>query len=278
MIQIALRFDDPSATSDHALEEGILKVLEQVGIPATFAVVPYSRGPDGEPVPITADNAPHLAAAAAARRIEVAQHGHAHQSQAITPEGVNSEFRGVPAQDQHRRLQAGRQVLGAAFKEPIRGFVPPWNTYDAATVALLEADGYGYLSAGMDYPRGLHPALRVLPHTCDIHHLSTAVLNAERRIPRWHTIISIQHHYDFKEARDKPGPLALPGYLDRLKRLADRPDVHFTTLGDMARRLPVATTWAAQARCAFKNRLHWRLQRHVAGYLLYTRPLWAYLR
>ena len=35
---------------------------------------------------------------------------------------------------------------------------------------------------------------------------------------------------------------------------------------------------AAQGRNRFKSRLHWRLQRHIADYMLYTRPLWAYLR
>jgi peptidoglycan/xylan/chitin deacetylase (PgdA/CDA1 family) len=277
MIQIALRFDDPSALSDHALEEGILRVLEQAGVPATFAVVPFAPGPEG-PVPVSAENVPHLAAAQAERRIEVAQHGHSHEPIASTPEGVRSEFHGVPREEQRRRLDAGRRVLQAAFPGPIRGFVPPWNTYDAATVALLEERDYGYVSAGMDYPRGLRPALRVLPHTCDIHHLATAVRNAERHIPRWKTIISIQHHYDFQEARDHPGPLSLAAYLDRLKRLADRPDVHFTTLADLAKQFPVAATWAAQGRNRFKSRLHWRLQRHIADYMLYTRPLWAYLR
>lgn len=277
MIQIALRFDDPSASSDRALEEGILRVLEQVGVPATFAVVPLAPSPDG-PVPIEAGNAPHLIAAQAERRIEVAQHGLSHEPIATTPEGVKSEFQGVPPDEQRRRLDEGRQVLEAAFSGPIQGFIPPWNTYDAATIALLEERNYSYISTGMDYPRGLRPALRVLPHTCDIHHLAVAVRNAERPIPRWKTIISIQHHYDFKEARNNPGPMSLTAYLDRLKRLADRHDVHFTTLSDLARQLPIDTTWAAQARFRFKSRLHWRVQRHIGDYMLYTRPLWAYLR
>jgi hypothetical protein len=277
MIQIALRFDDPSASSDHALEEGILRVLEQVGIPATFAVVPFALGPAG-PLPITAINAPHLIAAQASRRIEVAQHGQSHEPIATTSTGVRSEFQGVAREEQRRRLDAGRQVLEAAFAGPIHGFVPPWNTYDAATVALLEEGNYSYISAGMDYPRGLHPALRVLPHTCDVHHLATAVRNAERPFPRWKTIISIQHHYDFQEARNNPGPLSLAAYQDRLKRLVDRPDVRFTTLELLAKQFPIATTWAAQARFRFKSQLHWRLQRHIGDYMLYNRPLWAYLR
>lgn len=277
MIEIALRFDDPSAVSDHTLERGVLNVLDRLGIPATFAVVPFGQGPEG-PLAVDAGNAPHLVAAQTAGCIEVAQHGQAHESIATTAEGVNSEFQGVAGAEQQRRLDTGRAVLEATFGGPILGFVPPWNTYDATTAALLAERGYRYISAGMDYPRGPRMNLRAIPHTCDIHHLQEAVSNAARRFPTTHTIVCIQHHYDFQEFRDQPGRLSLTRYRDLLERLSTRPDVRFSTLGNLANKLSIETSWAAQARNRFKGRLHWRIQRHIADYQLYTRPIWAYLR
>lgn len=41
MIHLALRFDDPSATSDRVLEEGIFAAAESAGIHLTIAVIPY---------------------------------------------------------------------------------------------------------------------------------------------------------------------------------------------------------------------------------------------
>jgi len=277
MIEIALRFDDPSAVSDHALERGVLNVLDRLGIPATFAVVPFGQGPEG-PLAVDAGNAPHLVVAQTAGQIEVAQHGQTHESIAITAKGVNSEFQGVACAEQRQRLDTGRAVLEAAFGGPILGFVPPWNSYDATTTALLAERGYRYISAGLDYPRRPRMNLRVIPHTCDIHHLQAAVSNAARRFPADHTIVCIQHHYDFQESQDQPGRLALTQYRDLLERLSSRLDVRFSTLANLANKLSIETSWAAQARNRFKGRLHWRLQRHIADYQLYTKPIWAYLR
>ena len=123
-IHIALRFDDPSPTSDHALEREIFAILGELGIIATVAVVPFGIGTDGL-VPLTRDNVPHLVAAHAEGVIDVAQHGYAHKHMTSTPKGAPSEFWGVPTDEQQRCVDAGHDQLTQTFGQPIRGFIPP---------------------------------------------------------------------------------------------------------------------------------------------------------
>ena len=44
MIDIASRFDDPSAISDHVLERRLLALRGRPGMRASFAVVPHAGG------------------------------------------------------------------------------------------------------------------------------------------------------------------------------------------------------------------------------------------
>ena len=41
MIHLSLHFDNPSATSGRALEEGVLAAAQTAGIPITLAVIPF---------------------------------------------------------------------------------------------------------------------------------------------------------------------------------------------------------------------------------------------
>ena len=99
MIEIALRFDDPSPTSDHALERKIFGILSELEIPATVAVVPNGISGEGL-IPVTRLNVPHLVKAHEDGILEVAQHGYAHEQMTITPKGSRSEFWDVPATEQ----------------------------------------------------------------------------------------------------------------------------------------------------------------------------------
>ena len=91
MIDVALRFDDPSAVSDHTLERAILHAMATHDVCATFAVIPNAGR-----VPLSADSVPHLVEARQAGRLEIAQHGFNHES--CRPEAdLPSEFSGLDA-------------------------------------------------------------------------------------------------------------------------------------------------------------------------------------
>jgi hypothetical protein len=58
MIDIAIRFDDPSALSDHVLERRLLALRGQHGMRPTFTVVPHAGGGA-----LRGDDVPHPEAA-----------------------------------------------------------------------------------------------------------------------------------------------------------------------------------------------------------------------
>ena len=103
MIRLAFRFDDPSATSDHELERGVICALQDHGMRATFGVIPF-RSSDGRLVALNRASSAHLIAAADAGTIEIALHGHSHVSR-VSSRQPNSEFDGVPAAEQLALLQ-----------------------------------------------------------------------------------------------------------------------------------------------------------------------------
>lgn len=274
-VHIALRFDDPSPTSDHSLEREIFSILGELGIIATVAAVPFGINADGL-VPLTRNNAPHLVAAHAEGVIEVAQHGYAHKHMTSTPKGSPSEFWSVPADEQHRCVDEGHDQLTQTFGQTIRGFIPPWNTYDDTTARHLADRGYAYLSGSLATPPLDETRLCLIPRTCDVHQLRQAYAEASRLPFLSPIVVVIMHHYDFLECTDKPGKLSLQAFRETLSWLKQQPEVHFITLGRLAENLGVVGSQATLRRHFKKERLHWRLQRWLPKTLLMTRALWMY--
>ena len=274
-ICIALRFDDPSPTSDHALESEIFAILDELGINATVAVIPYGINADGL-VPLTRDNAPHLVSAQAEGIIEVAQHGYVHKHVTSTPKGSPSEFWGVPADEQHRCIDAGHNQLTQTFGQSVRGFIPPWNTYDNTTARHLADRGYVYLSGSLVTPPSDKTPLCLIPRTCEIHQLGQAYAEARRYSLLSPTVVVIMHQYDFLECTGKPGKLSLQAFRETLSWLKQQPEVRFITLGRLAENMDVVGSQATLRRHLKKVRLHWRLQCLLPRTLLMTHPLWMY--
>lgn len=276
MIRIILRLDDPSLTSDHALERSILNVLGELQIPATFAVVPYSQTEAGLQ-PLDSGRVPHLVEAHTTGLIEIAQHGYTHERLTASGPGSLSEFWGVPIEEQARRIDAGRERITAVFGIEVKGFIPPFNTYDAATASLLAERGYTYLSGSLSTPPNQAPAFRLIPRTTHISTLCQAYAEARRRPYLSTTIIVIMHHYDFQEVGSESGKLNLRAFRDTLAWLKAQPGVRFTTLGQLTSEMSINRSWTIYVRHLRKERLHWRLQRLLPRHLLYTHPLPFYL-
>lgn len=276
-INIVLRFDDPSPTTDHALEREIFTILGELDIPVTVGVVPFGIDTGGL-VPLTSDNVPHLVAAHAKGIIEVAQHGYAHEHLTTTPKGSPSEFWGVPAEEQYRRIDEGHDQLAQTFGQPVRGFIPPWNTYDNTTLRHLAARGYEYLSGcvATTPQRQMFPCCFV-PRTCDIHQLRQAYAEALRHRCLSSTVVAIMHHHDFLEYAGNPGKQSLAAFRETLRWLK-QPRVRFITLQHLAENLGAARSHAVLRHHLRKEQLHWRLQCLLPRRLLMTRTLWMYLK
>ncbi|HKP94732.1 MAG TPA: DUF2334 domain-containing protein [Fibrobacteria bacterium] len=250
-VTVGLRYDDCAATSPGDLETRILAACARNRIPITFGVVPaIGTGDNHDPAP--AGNLPlpqsrkdMLAAARERGGLEIALHGYAHRA---ARSGVRSEFSGVPAERQREILARGKAEL-EAFAGPVRTFIPPWNSYDAGTLAALSATGFTVLSA--DAGRIADPALalRYVPATCLIPELRRAV--AAARAAGGGIVIPYFHPYEIKGADSPRALFSMDEFEAALEWLAAQPDVQTLTLGEIgASPAADAQTYARYARWA----------------------------
>lgn len=227
-VHVVLRFDDPSAVSPTGLEAAIIDALRERGMSATFGVIPGVCGgniADASPqplLPLPPEKIALLRRAVGDRTVEVALHGYSHQARAA---GVRSEFAGLPADEQRRRLALGKTALEEAGLGPVCTFIPPWNAYDEHTLAALESLGFEAISADW---KGVAPdatALRFLPATADLPQLRSAVSIARKSSGPCPVVVALFHPYDFSAVDTARGRWNLEEFGSLLDWLAAQRDV-----------------------------------------------------
>lgn len=263
---MALRLDDPSSHSDHALEVAILEKLKKHRVPATFAVIPFSAKAQ-QPGCLSGAQVPHLVEAQREGTLEIALHGHTHQSHTRLADNNQTEFAARPLDQQIALLQQGKACLEQTFGT-VRGFVPPWNSFDHSTLAALKQLRFEYLSGGWEYaPPGMDD-FPVLAHSCNLAHLEDAIAEARGLGPLEPAIVMIMHHYDFAESGSNEACFDL----DRLDRLlafvTAQEDIEVMTLAELAASLDPAASAANIHYHLWRERQHWRLNRLLPGYVL----------
>ncbi|HRK79305.1 MAG TPA: DUF2334 domain-containing protein [Thiobacillus sp.] len=272
MIDVAIRFDDPSAVSDHALERAILHAMASHGVCATFATIPHA----GQHA-LSADDVPHLVEARQSGRLEIAQHGFSHES--CRPGGsLPSEFAGLDRAAQTDKITAGRSTLEQVFGVAIRGFVPPFNTFDQVTASILSDQGFLYLSAGSEHGSVESDRLTELPRTCQLTELRPALAEARRHPHGDLAIVAVMHHYDFQESGRTDAPLTLERLSDLFRWLRQQPDVRLHTLSRLASRHDASTWHKAVQRNRWVQRQHWRIRSIFPRYSLMPHTLFRYVR
>jgi predicted deacetylase len=272
MIDVAIRFDDPSASSDHALERALLRIMEKHQVCATFAVIPHA-----EQRPLLTEDVPHLLEGQQRGLLEIAQHGFDHVS--CRPDSaLPSEFAGVDLATQREKITAGRATLERVFGVPVSGFVPPFNTFDQHTASALSWQGFRYLSAGSEHGLIETGGLIQLPRTCQIVELERALTEARRRPNGQLAIVAVMHHYDFQEFGHADAPLTLQRLTELFQWLRKQADVRLNTLSELAARHD-STTWRqAVRRNRWVERQHWRIRSLFPHYSLMPRALFNYIR
>lgn len=276
MIRVSLRLDDPSANSHRGVENGIIAALEATGLRATFAVIPYRDTSAGR-LALDSQTGAHLLAAYRSGLVEIALHGHSHRR--VNADGSRpSEFRGLPVERQEALLSEAIGHLSGLFGAgSVSGFVPPWNSYDEATLAALESLGFDYISAGRREPPGYAGPLAIVPRTCQFSALESAIAEAVRYSRLDPQVVAVLHHGDFRESGVEGSSLDLQVFADRLAWLKRQPDIQVMTLREAVNANRAGAPARSSKRWLRKEHLPWRLQQRLPRLCLVDAPVWRLL-
>lgn len=238
-VAIVFRYDDYAAslgeaTSEReAIECQFLAAFQRQGVPLLVGVVPDLEGKrllSHDPARLSA-----LRDAVLDGCVEAALHGLTHE--ALSRVGnADSEFVGQPREAQLERLRAGKLLLDEWLGTPVTTFIPPWNTYDDATVDALAEAGFTVISAGLAGPAVAEPML-ALPHTTGLADLRATVRGLVRRAGR-SLAVCMFHHFSFAECSDPLarafGQMSIAGLDTLLAWCRAQPDVELLTASQAA--------------------------------------------
>jgi predicted deacetylase len=270
-IRVAIRFDDPSETSRHDIENAVIDSLARHGLAATFAVIPFRRIGHSLQA-LSSDRAAQMMAAQRARVVEIAQHGYTHDDWTSSTLGIPSEFLGRSVAEQLSDIQVGLNHLCTLFSGEISGFVPPWNRHDAATSSAIRSAGFRYVSAEWQTRRETE-GLLCIPRTCQLTALKEEVQAARHLEKLCPVFVAVIHHYDFHESGSENAKLSLAQFDELMAWLAGQADVKVQTLGELAQGSASGLERALRIH-RLKQHLPWRIQVRLPQHCLITAPWW----
>jgi peptidoglycan/xylan/chitin deacetylase (PgdA/CDA1 family) len=233
MVTIFFRYDDYSALSHPAVDQGVIDIFSRHGVTCTFAVVPaitsiypWVEGSDQQELPLTAEKKAELREAVRGGAVDLALHGWRHLANEHTCHPDPSEFRGLSLEEQTRILQRGRDFLAEAVGSSPTLFVPPWNSYDANTVKALEQCGFRGLSASRYSPwPEKSTRLAFAPYTTELGGMRAAIEAARRSGEDAPVVGVMMHPYDFQESEDKRAVISLSRFEQEIRWLKEQKDV-----------------------------------------------------
>ncbi|NBB84985.1 MAG: DUF2334 domain-containing protein [Bacteroidetes bacterium] len=230
---MAFRLDDYSSSSSTTFEEQLIGVFDRYGWTCTFGVIPlvasgewFDFSSEQETIPLTAEKRELIQSAVERGAVEVALHGLTHQSAGQYNGVHHGEFAGVALDVQREKLALGKEELTTRLGIVPDLFLPPWNSYDEATLRALTDTGFTGLSSGGRFGGVLSNGhLQYLPATCTAIHLKEVVEAGRNTSDPAPIIVVVLHEYEFAEVDPERGVLSF-GDFDRLLRwVADQPDL-----------------------------------------------------
>ena len=227
-ILVVFRYDDYRSASPTNLELTLINAFQERGVSSTFGVLPFATvGTSRDLVPLSASKAEILKKAMESGTVDVAMHGYSHQNVAV----VSTEFRGLDYSSQMLRIDTGKRTLERLLGKEITTFIPPWNTFDSNTIAVLERLGFHSFSSSIneavDIPRSSR--LKYLPSTSSLSRVRTRVDTARRIDDRQPIIVVLFHSTDFAE--DNPhGGITLEEFGGLLDWLTAQKDVQIVSM------------------------------------------------
>jgi Uncharacterized protein conserved in bacteria (DUF2334) len=255
-IAVALRYDDYSNVSPIEIERKMFEVLQSLGLHCMVSVVPFTySSAEGSPItypagrPLGAKNpledikATLLRQYIASGTIEVAQHGYAHR--ALRRWRGVSEFAGVDPTTQKSEIGQGKNLLERLTAYPVNLFVPPFDSYDTATLDVLEGLGFTVLSASRGGTCRSDGRIRFVPWTTRLEQLKPAIEEARRSPDPAPAVVVIFHPFDFVEVNRTIGKITFPDFVKLLYWLSAQPDVREEPVGELAKADFSAATFMA---------------------------------
>ncbi|SEQ51726.1 DUF2334 domain-containing protein [Natrinema salaciae] len=151
---VIFRNDDIEPGHSDELRRSVDQLFIDEEVPVTNAVIPTT---DGESIATEESFCRELTAQRRANPglIEYSLHGYRHEPNADGAPRTNggnstvrSEFGGLPAAEQRDRLRNGTRIMADCLETTPRSFVPPYATYDNATVSALAAENFTTVAGG----------------------------------------------------------------------------------------------------------------------------------
>jgi len=262
--RVVFRLDDVSASSDHAVEQILFETFFESGIPLTVGAIPFlcdgdvhDPAAEGE-LPLPQEKLAFLAERRARGGLEVAQHGCSHQVRSGV--GYRTEFCGRPVSEQRAVIARGKALLEGYF--PVNSFIPPWNSYDEATLQALAELGFEVLSADVFGPLRAAGGLQFLPSTTSLGQLSRALEAAGNARASRAVIVVLLHAYDFRESGSARATMAAGELKDLLEALPRDSGFRFLTLEGCA-----AEGGGYSAGALRRARQRARIARHLPSFV-----------
>jgi peptidoglycan/xylan/chitin deacetylase (PgdA/CDA1 family) len=237
-VTVFFRYDDYSETSPLGLETRIVDVLRRNGACATFAVIPAvtegSYHVVGErgcvPLGLAPAKRELLRQAADDAAVDVALHGWNHRT--LSTASPHSEFVGLTVDDQLLKLARGHDLLHRVLDISPRVFVPPWNSYDVATLEALAQQGATGLSANRYGPCN-DGNLLFAPITADVRELRQSIAAALECGDPDPIVGVLLHPYDFEESGDARGDYSCEALDADLRWLTRQPNVRVVSVSQL---------------------------------------------
>jgi len=237
-VDVSFRYDDYSAVSPTEFERELFSIFAAQEVTLAVGAIPFACADvrDSSPQdlqPIPQQKCSMLVEAAARGTVEILLHGYSHQTH--VPSRPFSEFSGLPAAEQRRRIVEGRQWLQEVTGQRISLFAPPWHSYDHTTLSVLDSLGFDGIAANAGGVSDPSLGLRYLPETCDLAHAREAIELATRTDDEDPWVIIGFHAYNFEESSDR-GYTTLDELSELLAWIGEKDGVSVTPLSALATR------------------------------------------
>jgi hypothetical protein len=231
-IKLVLRYDDYRLCHPTNIDKQMIEIAMRHNLKMTIGVIPFL-----ENAPLTEQHCDEMLVSGIAQgKLEIALHGFNHNNYQTTYYRQNSEFAGRSFSEQLSMIKAGRYAIEHALGIRVTSFIPPWNSYDAATIDSLQTMEFKVLSAHALGQGWSNNALKSVPVTFEMVNLRKAIEKARQTEKGDTYIIGLFHSFYFT-GLDKIGEAhSMKSFEELVIWLRAQPDIETLTLSEAAQR------------------------------------------